>query len=464
MENKKVTYNLDAELHQYLRLAAATERREMVELVEEALKSYFGWHRMTETENRELKTYELVEFRGKGQSANVDFTSYSRDLGCTGSEQGIAEDLLGFMEEQGRLLVRVFDGREYKALRSFPDAGCLYINGGEMQIKVTIPGRIRYEQLRQRHVAETAQATLGVMPPPGEALGPLVAQLKKLIEQPSHPLKLHDFLSPIVEEARAKIDASPILNFGAHPSQQALSERVAIVDEAISKLIPLLIIGCYWADVSQAKVLGKALLRMVIAHTPQGSFYSFWENVARYPALRVVYAAGIAACANDSFDVLRFLLLDLKSRRRPDQPELQMIRVLHDGCEFYHDHWQWLPGMERHHVPISDYLLQSLRVPLGEISTSDEDLSEKFTRFELFQSLIYEDVAQGESFWAPSGTFTYRSADVLGQMKKEVEQCGKTWKPLQAGLFSGSPDRAIELMTKLGEFTNRVRLQRGIWV
>ena len=55
---------MDAGLHQHLRLAAATERREMVELVEEALKSYFGWHRMTDTESKELKTYELVEFRG----------------------------------------------------------------------------------------------------------------------------------------------------------------------------------------------------------------------------------------------------------------------------------------------------------------------------------------------------------------------------------------------------------------
>lgn len=37
---KKATFNLDADLHHRLKVAAATHRREMVDMVEEAVRAY----------------------------------------------------------------------------------------------------------------------------------------------------------------------------------------------------------------------------------------------------------------------------------------------------------------------------------------------------------------------------------------------------------------------------------------
>ena len=394
----------------------------MVELLEEALRSYFGWNRMTETETRELKTYEMVEFRGKGQLASLDFLAYSNMLGCLGSEQSIAADMLRYLEGQGRMTINVFDGGQYKALESFQNSDCLYVNGGNLQMKLTIPGRIRYEQLGQRHLAETAQATQNLMPESGVGIEPLVAHLKKLIAEPTHPLKLHDFLMPLADEARVKVEASEIVNYGTRPSQQAFTERVVSADEATSKLAKLLIVGCHWADAQQAKIFGKALAGLIVNAVPQGAYYTLWEGVAKYPALRAMYAAGVAACANDSFEVLRVLLVETKSRLRPHEPELPIVRLLHQRADFFQDHWRWLDGMERRYCPVSDYILNSLRVPLREIVTGDEDLLEKFARFEIFQSLIYGDLdhaAEGERFWAPSGTFTYRSQDSFDELRSD---------------------------------------------
>ena len=39
---KKATFNLDADLHQRLKVTAALERRQMMELVEEALRRHLG--------------------------------------------------------------------------------------------------------------------------------------------------------------------------------------------------------------------------------------------------------------------------------------------------------------------------------------------------------------------------------------------------------------------------------------
>jgi hypothetical protein len=159
---RKATFNLDEALHQHLKVTAAIQRREMAELLEGALQNYFGWNRMTDTENKELKTYELAESHGSGQMADLVFDSYADALGCTGSERRIAAQLLQYLDAQHRIAVDVWNGGQYQPLRSFADTRCLDINGGNIHLQLTIPGRIRYQQLQQRQDFEVAQSTSAV--------------------------------------------------------------------------------------------------------------------------------------------------------------------------------------------------------------------------------------------------------------------------------------------------------------
>jgi len=244
--------------------------------------------------------------------------------------------------------------------------------------------------------------------------------------------------------------------------------RVRAADAATNKLAHLFAVGCYWASVEQAKTFMNALRRVVITPSPQGSFYEVWTNVARFPALRVMYAGGVASCANDSFDLLNKLLAGVKVRPTPSEPEAPLVKVLHYGAGFTQRHWQWLPGRERHYVPTSDYLEESLLPALRRIANDDEEVSLNFDRFEFFQALIYGDLAGGESqsplgFWAPLGSFIWRRRDLFDQVRSEIEKQGEAWKPLRAGLFSGSPDRAKHLVDKLEEFARTVRGQIGMW-
>jgi plasmid stability protein len=154
MDYKKATFNLDADLHQQLKVTAAMHRREMVDLVRDALTAYLGWNRMTETEQRELKTYELAELHGRGQCAHLDF---SRIAAALAGEQAIAAQLLHYLEKERRLLVDVWDGRTYRPLHNFENTDCLYINGGQLHLQLTVPGRTRYELLQQRRTWESTQ-------------------------------------------------------------------------------------------------------------------------------------------------------------------------------------------------------------------------------------------------------------------------------------------------------------------
>jgi plasmid stability protein len=154
MESKKATFNLDPDLHQQLKVTAAVQRREMVDLVRDALTAYLGWNRMTDTEQQELKLYELAESQGKGQRAHLCFTPLSTQLK---TEWAITAQLLQYLEGQHRLLVDVWDGQIYRPLHSFGTTDCLYVNGGELHVQLTIPGRMRYELLQQRRTWEVTQ-------------------------------------------------------------------------------------------------------------------------------------------------------------------------------------------------------------------------------------------------------------------------------------------------------------------
>lgn len=151
---KKATFNLDADLHQQLKVMAAVQRREMVDLLREALTNYFGWNRMTPTEHQEQRLYNLADSQGKGQRAHLDFIRITHELG---GEHSTAAQLLVHVAATGRVLVDVWDGSAYRALNTFPDENCLYNNGGNVHLQLTIPGRVRCEQLQQRQAWEAAR-------------------------------------------------------------------------------------------------------------------------------------------------------------------------------------------------------------------------------------------------------------------------------------------------------------------
>jgi hypothetical protein len=301
---------------------------------------------------------------------------------------------------------------------------------------------------------------------PEEDTEQLVTFLKKVISEPSHALKLHDLIYPITTQARNTLDNSAIEEYSSMPTQEEFLRRIEIGNKATNKLSRLFAVACHWATPEQAKTLSKSLARLALVPKPEGTFYDIWLNVAHYPALRLLYSGAIGAFTNDSYSVLREMMLNTKSRTRPNEPETSLLVSLHSDAGFAQNHWKWLPRRERHYVPLSDYLEESLRPYFTELINDEEEFSSIFDRYEFFQALLYGDL-KGDSdtwgFWTPLGSFIWRRRNLFKDVHEEIKVQGKSWKPIEAGFFSGSPDRAIEVLQKLQDFTNRVRQQMGIW-
>ena len=292
-----------------------------------------------------------------------------------------------------------------------------------------------------------------------------IGRLKQLISEPAHLMKLQELLQPIAAACRSELETSRIADYGTKPTREEFLRRISLSDEATDLLAQLFVVGGHWANREQMEVFVRSLARVALVPSPTGTFYEAWETVARYPALRVFYAGALSAFSGGSFGNLHQLVYDVKSRVRSQEPEAPLLIVLHAGAGFAQRFWKWLPGRDRHHLPVSDYLEESLR-PAFEGVIPEDEFELLFDRFEFFQSLVYSDLAGGSSdsdFWAPLGSFAWRRRDLFEEYRTEIGNEGADWKPLRSGFFGGSADRAMKALDRLLEFTSRVRRQLGIW-
>ena len=292
-----------------------------------------------------------------------------------------------------------------------------------------------------------------------------IAALKRLMADGAHVIKLQDLILPIATEARERLVQTEALNLSVHPTKEELVRRVTLWNDALALLEQVLAVASHWSNTEQARVIAKALSRLVVVQQPSGTVYQMWERVVRYPALRASYACGIGAQSSESYGVLRRLLVETRCPPRAGQSEIPLLLALHEGAGFAQNYWKWLPGMDKRHMPVSDYLEESMRPCFQQLLESDEEILEQFDRYELFQALVFADIegAERERFWAPLGSFIWRRSELVSRVREEIETAMPTWAPLQAGFFSGSKTRALEMLSRLEEHIALVRGQLGIW-
>jgi hypothetical protein len=153
---KKATFNLDEDTYQGLKLTAAVQKREMVEVVEEALGMYLGWNKMTKIEKDELELYRIAERDGAGRAATADFIYVSNNLDAA----PVLADLLDYLD--GRyLVVQVNDNQTgFKPLKAI-GKDFLLKYAASIKLQLTIPGRHRFEQLQAREQWENERENKG---------------------------------------------------------------------------------------------------------------------------------------------------------------------------------------------------------------------------------------------------------------------------------------------------------------
>lgn len=289
------------------------------------------------------------------------------------------------------------------------------------------------------------------------------ATVKRLLVTPEARIRLHDLVHRETESVASQVTSQA---FPASTTQQHSAEMVGRLKryEGICQTLEAIVsVGTYWGDAEQAKLWCRSIQR--VANVPNDhNGLEYLINLRGYPALRLLYASGVAAVAAAKYSTLRTLfeqivVRDLNGRASP----IVLVLTTHDVMRNNAGHL--IPGLERNYTPCSDHLFQTLREPLREFLPDDREYQTAFDRFELLRATEWANRKReehGEGWRTPYGCFAWRGrlreGSLVADAIQEIEREGKEWPPIQAGLLGGSLDEAKLALMKVDRYIGALGL------
>lgn len=288
----------------------------------------------------------------------------------------------------------------------------------------------------------------------------LTRQVKEWVADPTKGPMLHDLLQA---EAARVIDAMRDDQFAAGTpySKEELARRVAAYEQLAEDLGRAASLITYWATTDE-RIVPSIVARLANALERANGVVP-WLELYRYPALLVMYAAGLGAVMGRREERLASLLTSAQIR---DQGRWQpAVLVLHAHGVIDHPIAKELPGLDRRHTPMSDHLAEILRPWTEELEPDQDAFERAFDRFEYLLGLAMFDLRRIDAGggWAPVGRFSWRAerhGAVERDITEEVRTAGAGWPLLRAGLFGGSAERLTESLDGWNEHIRRVRGQQ----
>ena len=274
-----------------------------------------------------------------------------------------------------------------------------------------------------------------------------VATLKRYLVAETDKIRLRDLVMQEVEKLHVNTSVKnfPLGNVQFTPEE--LFRRVQRYESLTEVLQAMAVVGGYWGDHNLAESFTKALERLT--DFLDGS-RGVWNNLRLYPALLIVYSAGLSALAAQNYEMLAAVLIRAQDRsmtgeNKPLILSLSPIHVMERNIG------RQLPNRERQYFPLSEYLFQIIATNLKEFLPNNSEFDEVFDRLEFFCALVVADFGQQFSrHWIPLGRFGWKYQNggihISRKIQIELEREGDNWLPLKSGFFGGSSARAVKAL------------------
>jgi hypothetical protein len=285
-----------------------------------------------------------------------------------------------------------------------------------------------------------------------------VARLKRYLPNPEARIRLHDLVSEATEDLRGRLGSSDFPLDTPPPSPESVIQRIQAYDAAADILARVVAIGAYHGTSEQESLWIRSVRRVGQNDEPIGNRLVVWDELQRYPALALAYAVGVASVSSGHFSLVGTLASAAAIDEKPLVRQIYPWKVLDDSFA------KQLPGLERHHTPMSDHLHRVLRDVARDLVLSNDEYETAFDRFEYLWALLHVDAGwqeqPGRDGWGPVGRFGWRRRS-NGQREpvivtQELEREGEEWAPLRAGLFGGSLSRLQEVKVAFDSFSSRL--------
>lgn len=303
-----------------------------------------------------------------------------------------------------------------------------------------------------------------------------VARMKRYLADPAQRINFHDLLISEAEKAYVLLTGP---RFSVTPKDFSFADiapRLTKYESAVETILCLTICGAHWGEEQHDAVLLKCYQRIADQRSFQTSFMVL-TNLARYPALLLLYGTGIAALAAHNYRFLR-ALFGLKVKYDGYKPEKSVAATIDDQAVLTRDHQHQTLG--NRYTPLSDHLFEILRDPLREYLPSDGEYDRTFDWFEYLLCLCHcnaevsrsdlqENKAKDPNFtlWCSVGRFGWKghnegepNIQAETELIKNQPSPEKVAAVIKAGFFESSgqhEDKYRDVKGALDRFIDKVR-------
>lgn len=304
-------------------------------------------------------------------------------------------------------------------------------------------------------LCEKVQALADMAAPHPLSAKMAAATVKRYLVDPTAKIRLHDLVHEETERLFREINTSVFGDVQRLDQRQEIQTRLEKYGTHCETLLSVLVTGCYWGDAESTNLWVASLQRIAKSAGIIGS-HSYLVNLRRYPALVLLYGAGLAALAAGNYEMLASILT--KPKLKSTLPGLKNESICSQVFPLavnWQGYLKVLPGFENSQFPLNDYLLHKLRDFLREYLPDDSDYEALFDRFEYLYALVFADLnhysPKDVGWWAPTGWFQWRNKTIQ-KITAEMEASGAEWPPLKAGLFGGSMQQAQTAQIEFAAF------------
>jgi len=291
-----------------------------------------------------------------------------------------------------------------------------------------------------------------------------VATVKRYLSDKKYRIKLHDLITKETESVYAEFTSPDFSAKGKSFVPDDFRDRIKKY-QSISKILrSMLSTVAYWGDDSHKDLLKRSLER--IANVNRGDGLIIYNNLKLYPALLILYSAGIGAFASGNYGILKALLSD--SNITENRVRDHAIYTLYFHGFIDHDIAnKHLFGTEmNYHKPMSEHLHSILREELKDLLPSETEYNNAFDIFEYLFALVHGHLREKsikseehKEWWGPVGMFGYKLKSLFGKEDNlisdfcnSIEVAGNDSPVLKSGLFDSSIERFKEVKAGMDEY------------
>jgi hypothetical protein len=187
-------------------------------------------------------------------------------------------------------------------------------------------------------------------------------QLKDLLSEPKHRIRLHDFVAGITKKLVSEVgqDKFPVQGPSDGDAFIALLEKY---EEIVQTILPVQMLLGRWGLPEHSDIAALPLRRFAGAITITGG-NTYLIEARWYPVFLLLHAGCLGAISRSNYQAVRPLLhAAVPNRDGRENRDILLVGAFKAMAEI-HDGFKFFPGLERKRTPRSDHLYALLQALL----------------------------------------------------------------------------------------------------